>query len=623
MRYRFIVPALAAVITSIPVVAKENVQEVVVTATRTEQPITKTLAPVTLISSADIERLQPVDLLDLFNRVPGIDVTQSGSQGSTTSLFLRGTNSDHTLFLVDGQRISSASLGRTNFQFIDPNQIERIEIVRSSRSSIYGGEAIGGVIQIFTKKGQGKPESSVSTEIGSNSLQRVTAGTKGVYKRFRYTLNTSYLETGGIDSQVDDTGTNGDRDSYRNRSINTNLGYEFSNGVDFNFSFFQTTSRNFYDDAPTKDMFRDSWIQNLVFDVNAPVTDWWQSKLSVGRSVDDSDNIDGLTGVNESNFRTTRENVSWQNDFSIGDDQLLTLGYDFYDDDLDSSQTYEDEGRNSVSDRDNNAVFAQYQGTLSIFDFVVGIREDDNEAFGTKTTGNISVGIQLGEMHRMTLGWNEGFKAPTFNDLYWPFVSEFGFTTYGNPNLLPEESENYEIGFSGNYDSWYWALSAYRNRIDNLIQWAPVDAFFSEWTPSNVSTAKIKGGELVVGGRLAGWDISTAYSYTNPRDDDSDKVLLNRSKKSLLVDIDRRFERWNIGISMNAKGKRYTNTSNTNSLGGYTLFDFRIGYEVTDKLKAQLKVENLFDKHYRTNESGSRSFNEDGTSWVLKLSYTL
>jgi vitamin B12 transporter len=624
MKYRFIVPTLVITLASFSTMADEPVDEVFVTATRTPTPVAKTLAPVTVITEGDIQRLQPVDLVDLLSRVPGVDISQSGSAGSTASLYLRGTNSDHTLFLIDGQRINSASLGNTNFQFIDPNQIERIEIVRGARSSIYGSDAIGGVIQIFTKKGNDEHQLNVSTEVGSNSLQRTSVATRGSKDNFRYALSTSYLDTDGIDSKVDNTGTNRDSDGYRNKSISTNLGYEFTNGIDVGLSFLQTDTRNFYDGSSTKDLYSDHWIQNLVFNLDIPVTDWWQSKVSLGRSVDDSDNIDGITGINESNFRTTRENASWQNDFSISDDQLLTLGYDFYDDDLDSSQTYEDSDKNPVSDRDNKAVFAQYQGAFSVFDVVVGIREDDNESFGTHTTGNISVGLQLDDDHRMTLSWAEGFKAPTFNDLYWPFFEgDWGFTSYGNPDLIPEESENYEVGLSGDYDSWRWELSAYQNRIDNLIQWAPVDVFFLEWTPSNVSTAKIKGGELVVAGQLAGWDISTAFSYTNPRDDSTDKVLLNRSKKSVLLDIDRRFSRWDVGLSMNARGKRYINTSNTDSLGGYTLVNFRVGYNLTDKLKAQLKVDNVFDKHYRTNASSSTRYNQDGTNWLFKLSYSI
>ena len=465
MKPGFIISALAVAIAPISIFANEPVEEVFVTATRTPTPISKTLAPVTVITEGDIQRLQPVDLADLLKRVPGVDLSQSGSAGSTTSLFMRGTNSDHTLFLIDGQRINSASLGNTSFQLIDPNQIERIEIVRGAKSSIYGSEAIGGVIQIFTKKGKGKPKTSVSTEVGSNSLQRTSVATRGSYDNFRYALSTSYLDTDGIDSTVDNTGTNRDRDGYRNRSVNTNLGYEFTNGIDVGFSFLQADTRNFYDDSPTEDSYNDHWIQNIVLNVDVPVTDWWQSKVSLGQSIDDSDNIDGITGINESNFRTTRENASWQNDFSISEDQLLTLGYDFYDDELDSSQAYVDSDGNPVSDRDNNALFAQYQGTFSIFDVIVGIREDDNEAFGTHTTGNLFVGLQLDDNHRMTLSWAEGFKAPTFNDLYWP-ASTYGL---GNPDLDPEESENYEVGFSGDYDIWRWELSVYQNRIDNLM----------------------------------------------------------------------------------------------------------------------------------------------------------
>ena len=621
MKNRFIVSALVTVVASIPVIAEESMSEVVVTATRTPQPITETLSSVTLITAADIERLQPVDLIDLFNHVPGIDISRSGGDGSTPGLYMRGTNTSHTLFLIDGQRINSASLGDTSFQFLDPNQIERIEVVRGAKSSIYGSDAIGGVIQIFTKKGRGAPQTTVSTEVGSNALNRTAVSTNGSQHNFRYALNLSYLDTDSIDSKVDDTGTNRDRDGYRNRSVNASLGYEFSSGIDVGLNFLQTNTRNYYDDSSTEDPFSDGSIQNIVLNIDVPVTDWWQSKVSVGHSTDDKDSTDGITGTHKSDFRTKRENIFWQNDFSIAENHLLTVGYDFYDDELTSSQGHVYSDGSPVSDRDNNALFAQYQGQLSIFDVIVGFREDDNEAFGTHTTGNVALGVQVGEDHRVVLSWAEGFKAPTFNDLYWP-IGTYGI---GNPGLEPEESENYELGFFGNYDAWRWELSVYQNSIDNLIQWAPANnpAHPLAWTPTNVSTAKIKGGELVVSGQLAGWNISSAYGYTNPQNEETDKVLLKRSKKSFLLGIDRRFSRWDFGADMKANGKRYTNEANTSSLGGYTLFDVRVGYHVTDKLKAQLKVENIFDKHYRTNESSFSSFNEDGTSWVFKLSYSI
>ena len=616
----FVGMIILAVATSIPVSAETHSEKVVVTATRTSQSIIQTLSSATVVSAADIERYQPVDLLDLFQHVPGINVARNGGEGSTPSLFIRGANTGHTLFLVDGQRMSSASLGSTAYQFIDPSQIERIEIIRGTKSSIYGSDAIGGVIQIFTKKGDFKPSTTVSIEVGSNTLKRSAVATRGSLNQLRYSADLSYLETDSIDMLRDDTQQNRDSDGYRNRSIHTNLGYTFDNGIDVGLDFLEVSSRNYYDNeySPERDSFTDSTMQNTAFSLSAPLTDWWQSKVALGRSVDDNDDTDAVNGAHLQDFRTTRKQLFWQNDVEVSDGQLATFGFDFYDDELISSTTYTDIFGTPVIERMNRAYFAQYQGQFSIFNFVLGFREDDNEESGKHNTSNVALGVQLGKEHRVTLSWAEGYKAPTFNDLYWPI----GDYAAGNPGLLPEDSENFELGLKGNYAIWQWEASLYQNRIDNLIEWANpgLQAHPYRWLPSNVSSVKIKGGELSASGQLSDWDVSASFSYTDPRNQDTDQLLTKRAQKSFLVDIDRSFARWNVGSSLNTKSKSYANAANTTELGGYGLVDFRLGYQLAEKIKMQLKVDNVFDKHYRTS---TKDYDMDGSRWVLKLTYTL
>jgi vitamin B12 transporter len=599
---------------------EESIAEVVVTATRTPQTITKVLSSTTVINTADIERYQPTDLLDLFQHVPGIDIARNGAAGSVPSLFIRGSNTGHALFLIDGQRFNSASLGSTSFQFIDPSQIERIEIVRGAKSSIYGSDAIGGVIQIFTKKGDFKPSTIISTELGSNVLKRTAISTRGAYNQLRYSLDLSYLETDGIDAQLDDREQNRDGDGYRNRSINANFGYTFDNGVDVGLGILEAQSRNYYDNAFSQgtDPYSDSTIQNIGFNISAPLTDWWQSKISIGRSMDDIDDTNAVNGTHLTNFRTTKDQYSWQNDIEIFDGQLVTFGVDLYDDELIASTTYTDAQGTLVKDRMNRAYFAQYQGKFSIFDFILGFREDDNEETGKQDTSNFALGAQLGKSHRVTISWAEGFKAPTFNDLYWPI----GAYSAGNPDLLPEDSEIFELGVRGDYSTWKWEASIYQNRTYNLIEWAPTptEAYPYQWVPSNVASAKIKGGEFRADTNLGGWDITTSFSYTDPRNQKTDKLLQKRAQKKFTFDIDRSFSHWDAGASFNATSKRYTNTTNTASLGGYGLLDFRLSYQLAEKVKMQLKANNVFDKHYRT---VSESYHMDGSNWVLKLSYEL
>ncbi|MGY8816235.1 MAG: TonB-dependent receptor domain-containing protein, partial [Pseudomonadales bacterium] len=545
---------ILAVTVSIPVSAETHSAEVIVTATRTSQSIAQTLSSATVVSAADIERYQPTDLLDLFQHVPGIDLARNGGAGSIPSLFIRGSNTGHALFLIDGQRFNSAGLGSTSFQFIDPSQIERIEIVRGAKSSIYGSDAIGGVIQIFTKKGDSKPSTMISTEVGSNVLKRTAISTRGAYNQLRYSLDASYLETDGIDAQLEDREQTRDNDGYRNRSINANFGYTFDNGVDVGLGILEANSRSYYDNASDgsrgTDPYSDNTIQNIGFNISAPLTDWWQSKISIGRSMDDIDDTNAVDGSHLSNFRTTKDQYSWQNDIEIFDGQLATFGVDLYDDELIASTTYTDTQGALVKERMNRAYFAQYQGKFSIFDYVLGFREDDNEETGKQDTSNFALGAQLGKSHRVTISWAEGFKAPTFNDLYWP-IGAYGA---GNPDLLPEDSEIFELGARGDYSSWKWEASIYQNRIDNLIDWAEAGTaeYPSQWVPSNVSSAKIKGGEFSADTNIGGWDITTSFSYTDPRNQKTDKMLQKRAKKKFTFDIDRSFSRLDAGLSFNA-----------------------------------------------------------------------
>lgn len=592
-------------------VAKKASQEIIVTATRTEKLAKKALASVSVLTEQDIERLQPTDMVDLLNHLPSVSINTTGSMGSKSSLFTRGTSGSHTLILLDGQRINSATSGDASFQHLDPSQIERIEVVRGGRSSIYGSDAIGGVIQIFTKKGTSAPQTQLSTEVGSNALRKYMASTRGKLGDFRYAVNGSYLDINGFDSQKPDTGTKRDHDGHRNKSLSGNFGYTFNENIDLSLNLFETNTRTYYDGSILRDDFVDRRIQNISTKLSANVTDWWKVTLLAGRAVDDGDNIDALTKDNTGHFLTKRRTYGWQNDFSFLDNHLVTVGWDFYNDRLTSSTQYVDEKGERADDRFNRAVFARYQGQFQHLDIQLGIREDDNEAYGSHTTGNIAVGYQFDDAHRGYLSWSEGFRAPTFNDLFFP-----GF---GNPDVLPEESENYELGVSGDYSSWAWNLSVYRNRIDNLITFTFGPLGFA---PYNVGEAIVKGGELVVTADVMGWQLSASASLITPEDRERNKTLILRPKRSVKLDADKDFGRWNAGISVNAQGKRYTNESNTENFDGYTLLDARVGYDITEKFKAQFQFNNMLNKHYRTNGKFTK-FNEDGANWTLKLTYQL
>ena len=616
MKHKQLTTVIAALLSSSTVLAETTpLETTLVTATRTKQTIDETLAPVSVFTREDIERLQAKDIAELLSEAPGVVISQDGSKGSTTSLFIRGTNSDHTLILVNGQRISSATLGDTAVQFLDPEQIERVEIVRGPRSSIYGSEAIGGVIQIFTKNGKNSEATYIRTGAGSNDSWQLAAGTRGKVGSTYYSVDASYFDTNGFDALVDTTSLNRDNDGYENKSASISLGHQFENNSHLEFSFMYSDSAeehdNLYGDTRP---YSDHVIQTAAITYSSsPIEDLWFSTISLGNSIDESNQRDKDDPSSSSDFETSRDSLLWQNDFKIADNHALTLGYEYYDDQVDSTENYTDRVGTPVDSRDNTAFFGVYQTTIRALDIQLGLREDDNEEFGKTTTANTAFGYNINQQHSVIISYGEGFKAPTFNDLYWPI----GPYSYGNPDLQPESSESYEIELRGDYGNVGWSANIYRTDIDNLIDWAP-DANFA-YTPTNIASVRIKGIELNATATVAEWQLRGSINYNEPEDRDTGNTLAKRPEKSAIFAADRHIGKWDIGASWRAYSERFDTVSNTIGTAGYGLVDIRAGYQISNNLKAQLKLNNIFDKDYQTNSR----YNQDGFNGFATLNYSL
>ncbi len=574
--------------------AAEATEPIVVSATRTASSIDETLAPVTVITREQIEQSTARDVSELLQGLPGVDFARNGAYGKNSALFLRGTDPDQVLTLIDGIKVFSATAGTTAFQFLPLDQIERIEVVRGPRSSLWGSEAVGGVIHIFTRDGGPRTSYNLSAGYGSHRTGELGVGAAGPLGETRYSVQLTGFATDGIDAQ---TAGNPDDDGYDNRSISANVRHDFQNGTTADFRWLRVAGNTEYDSSfDPADVTHDSdFVQQMATArVRMAPTQAWMTTLQVGQSRDELD--DFRDGVRSSRFDTRRDQLSWQNDFDVGGAHLLTAGIDYADDRVDSSVDF------AASSRDNVGVFGQWQGEFERSDAVVRARFDDNEQFGSQTTGGIDYGVRLGAGIRLLASYGSAFKAPTFNDLYFP-----GFS---NPDLEPERSDSVEIALTGGAQWGAWAVRAFHTEIEDLITF---DA--ASFVPVNVDKADIDGLELEFETRAGPWTASAYATFLDPRDEATGNVLPRRAKQSLRVGAGRSFDRWRLDLTLVGQGRRFDDLANTVKLDAYALLNARVGYQFGKRVLIEALLDNLFDEDYET----VAGFNEKGRSALVRL----
>ncbi|MEW5835709.1 MAG: TonB-dependent vitamin B12 receptor [Pseudomonadota bacterium] len=599
----------AAQAAAAPADAGQSLDPVIVTATRTAITVDDALSSVTVITRDDIDRLQPVSLVDLLTGLPGVTVAQAGGMGEQTSLFLRGTNSSHTLLLVDGVRVGTVSAGLPAFEQIPVEQIERIEIVRGPRSSLYGADAIGGVIQIFTRHGHAGEGlvPSLSLTTGSRHTVGGQFGLSGGSQHAWYNLSLGGEYTHGINACRVGAGTvfagcfanEPDSDGYRNYNALANAGYRWDGGTELAATYLRSRNFVYFDGAPYGNQ---ALNQQQVAGARLsfrPLA-FWQVTLGAGQNLDKATTYNDGTYVRYSDSR--RNQASWQNDFTLADDQLLTLGTDYQLEHLSSDTGY------LGNRRQDTGVFVQYQATFGRHELQASARHDHNGQFGNHDTGAIAWGYRFDHGLRLSVSYGSAFHAPTFNDLYYPYGS-------GNPDLKPETSRSAELGLSQQGEGWNWALNAYRTTISQLI------TLDSNYYPRNLSRARLRGLEGQLGLTLGGWRWQGYLTLQQPRNDDgganNGHWLPRRPERTARIDVDRHFGAFSVGATFNAAGARYDDLANVHRLGGYATTDLRASVAFASHWELEGRLANAFDRRYET----LYYFNQPGRSWYLTLRY--
>ncbi len=603
-------------------IANNTQETVVVTATRTAQTADESLASVTVINRKDIERQQARSVQDLLRGVPGVSIANNGGPGKNTSVFMRGTNSDHVLVLIDGIRVGSATTGGAAFQNIPVDQIERIEIVRGPRSSLYGSEAIGGVIQIFTRKGSGKGlRQNFSFGGGSYGTYSGSGGLSGNYKDGWFNLNASGIGTNGFNACTGSVSPfagcgadEPDRDGYRNVAGSARAGYRFQNGLDIEANYLRSDGKTEFDGFQNK-----SEIVQQVFGGAAhfsPV-EMWRISLTGGVSDQNSLSFKNNKDTNRSRFDTRRVSVSLLNNISFGKNNLSTVGFDFQNDHVKTSSDF------ARTSRYNFAVFGQHQMKIAAHDLLGAVRVDINEQFGSRITGGPSWGYSVTDNLRLTASFGTAFKAPTFNELYFPSFAP-DLPAFGNPDLRPEKSYSAEFGVNGTQHWGNWSLNVYETHIDNLIIGIPNPPGSFNTTAFNIDKARIRGLEAIFSTQIKGWQLNGNLTFLDPENradrnsGNRGNVLPRRAKQSYRLDANRTFlDKYVVGAMMLAEGTRFDRVDNVRKLDSYFKFDLRAEYIINQNWRLQGRVENLFNVRYET----ASFFNQPGRNFFVTIRY--
>ncbi len=586
MKNAFVCALLAGAGLYAPVIQAATYEEIIVTGTRVPIEADRLPAAVTVINRQDIEELQVNSLPELLQGVAGIDVTVSGGYGKTTGIRLRGTESQHVLVLVDSVRIGSAALGIATFEHLQPALIERIEIVRGPRSSLWGSEALGGVIHIFTRRGSGgKPRFSLDARGGSFDTFEVTGGVSGEYRDLDYSAAVSWFDSRGIDTRRPTPGPFGvdqpDKDGYDNISMQFRGGYDFSDSgrIEAFIMRAEGTTQfdgNFQDET---DFLQQVVGGSLAFN---PVGDWTTS-LRLSEARDEADNY-APSGDFSSRFDTRRRQLSWQNDVSLFEAHLLTFGVDYREDKVGSSTDY------VRSSRDNTGIFGQYGINFHGHQLLASVRWDDDEVFGGETTGGVGWSYIWHDAVRLYASYGTAYKTPTFNELFFPF--------FGNPELRPETAEAWEMGLASQHERFGWSIRAYRIDAEDLIA-TVCDQFFN-CAPENVTEAQVSGVEGELSVQWGGWNAMLAMEYLDPENETSGNRLPRRAKKRLSFDLRRDLGRFTVGGRLLAEGERFDNADNTIKVGGFATVDLTGEYRLNKHLTLRAKLANLFDEEYQT-----------------------
>ena len=587
----------------------QHLGPVQVTANRAEEAVGDVPASVTVLTRDDIERAQAPDLVSLLARQAGVDVARSGGPGQASTLFLRGGNSNHALVLVDGIRVNAATQGVLDLAHLPLALVERIEIVRGPRAALWGSDAIGGVVQVFTRD---PSRDFVEARAGSYGRHGIDVGLGRTHGDARIGVALGHDRLDGFSATSPLAGPyafDPDPDGYSNR--HGSLRAQARLGAQVLSASALVTDADVDFDAGTGPGEGRTAATNRVFGLRmaGPLSGAWSHALVLGNSSEDLD-----TPAYFSRFGSSRDSLDWTTTGRAPGAGALTLGLNWS-----RESGYTDEGFQGYEvDRRNAALFARWQGGVGAHRFEGSVRHDDNSQFGGATTSNLGWSWRASEALRVRASWGQGFRAPNFNELYYPgFDVGGGLVLFaGNPDLRPERSRTAEAGLEWQPSAnGRLALSAYRTRVDELISFdgqAPTGEI--DFHAVNTRRAAVDGVELEAGWRHGAWQFDGNATWQHARDLDTGDDLLRRAPRKANLSATRSFgggAHWGVDLSAVSRRAEFGGQS----LAGYARIDLRFAAPLAANWWFDARIENLGNRDYEL----VRGYRTPGRSGLIGL----
>lgn len=591
---------LACAIASLPLAAVAQVEmqqptdiadPIVVTATRIPTRYNKLISDVTVVDQEQIRDYSPAEpITDILANTPGVTVRSNGGLGTNTTVQIRGASNAQTILLVDGLRLNSATTGAPPWAYIPMPQMGRMEVVRGPTSSSYGSDAIGGVVQLFTRKGEGPAKFYADSGYGTYNTTSENIGVEGSEGGLSYSVYGGNTHSVSFPTLINSP-YNKQPASYTNTNASANLIYTVAPGQEFGIKTLYGSGQNGFTSTSaagglaTGPATSFESLNVLSAFTKNKVLDEWTSMIRIGTS---QDNARSWYANNaQTVFNTTQKQAQWQNDIKLQVGNAM-VAYEFLNQSVNSTTAY------NVTSRIINTVQGGWNADIGNHLLQANLRNDDNSQFGNATTTSLGYGYFILPTIRGTASWGTGFQAPTFNQLYYPGT---GGLYKGNSNLQPTRSENTEVGVRYNDGTHSAGVIYYYNNITNLVNFTSNYA-----TYTNVGRSTIQGVTTSYDGHFLGLNVMGSVDYQNPMNADTGAWLAYHPQGFGSLTVEKGLTDWKLGGQMQVQGPQQTNpgASSNTTLGGYSVFNLYGNVKIYKDVSAFMRLNNIFDKQYQT-----------------------